>query len=280
MFYSYKNFPISIESFNKFGTLSPTYNSYNFIAQNLSLDINPNADFAYFIDRKIPSTGINSEGLNAVIGISFLSQTPNDYIFLNNILITGGEKNNFKIKCGNTTYTSGYLRSYNISADPNGLIQSQAEFIFYSTPSTNSFYGEGVSTYDIWPEKQNYYSHGSTTTISFSDSFNEFSNHDVRKIDFSYKADIQPIYCLENIYPSRVAFNKEQIDLFVELDTYDTSIRNINNIINTTTIVYGTFSNQNVNTSIALSSGYLVGKNFSIRTNDIINSRISLKYHI
>jgi len=280
MFYSYKNFPISIQSFNKYGIAPALYNQYNFTAQNISLEINPNAGFAYIVNQKHPFRGNNADGLAAVINVSFLSQAPKDYIFINNILKTGGDKDNFKITCGNAIFNSGYLRSYNISADPDNMISSQAEFVFYSVTNSQFNGTLGVDSYDVGVNQQNFYSHGSSTTLIFQDNSNEFSSHDIRKIDLSYKADVQPIYTLEKTYPHRVVYNEEQIDLFVELNTYDMNIRNINSLINNTNINYASPWSGDAKISMNLKSGYLVGKNFSLRTNDIINSRISLKYHI
>jgi len=116
--------------------------------------------------------------------------------------------------------------------------------------------------------------------IAFNDAYNEYSKHEVQKVDFSYNANIQPIYDINTIYPSRVAFNKEEIELNVELDSYGLGIRNINNIIDGTKIVYTGYQGSSNGIELYLRSGYLISKNFNAKVNDIINSRISLKYFI
>lgn len=280
MFYSYKNFGIKIESFTSSGTRPDEYNSYDCIAENLIIDTNPNADFSFQIDKKTPYRGINTNGITCVLSINFINQTPNDYIFLNNILLPSGKKNNFLITCGNASFTSGYLRSFSMSIDPNDLIKNQAEFIFFGRGRNSLINGITTGFTDI--TGNNSYGHGSLANISFNDNANEFSDHDIRKIDIAYKADITPIYNINETYPARVIFNKEQVDLNAELDYYGLYIRNINSTIETTNINISGLSSGDNPTGIEfiLKSGFLVNKNYSTKVNDVINSRISLKYFI
>jgi hypothetical protein len=272
MFYSHKNLPISLESYGIVDS------SYNFVAQNVSLNINPNANFTFPVNYKKPHRGFNTQGLTSTINLNFISQIPYDNIFFDNILAENGIKNNFKITLGDSVFESGYLRSFSASIEPNNLIQNQAEFIFYNT-GTNGFTGSfGNESYPI--NAPQYYAHGANTLIAFKDDYNEFSKHEIKRIDFNYSANVQAVYDIDRTYPSRVIYNKEEIDLTVDLDTYGVGIRDINNIISQTKIVYNGMASPSSVIQIFLRNGYLMNKNFNTKSNDIINSRISLKYFI
>ena len=283
MFYSYKNLPIQIDRFTTSGSRANDYNTYDCVADNLVIDINPNADFSFQIERKTPYRGVNTNGATSVISINFISQIPNDYIFLNNILLQSGQKNNFSIKCGNSTFTSGYLRSFGMSIDPHSLVKNQAEFVFFNFGSDGLTQSLPISYTGVTGVNTNSYAHGSLANIYFNDNYNEFSNHDIKKLDFTYKADITPIYNINETYPHRVVFSKEQIDLSAELDVYNLNIRNINNIIENTNIILSGLSGIRSNPTginFQLKSGFLMSKNYNVKVNDILNSRISLKYFI
>lgn len=280
MFYSYKDFPISIESFNLSGIKNSSYSDYTFVAQSVALNINPSVNFTFPINQKKNYRGFNTEGLTSTIQVNFVGQVPYDNIFFNNILAENGLKHNFKITCGDSVFESGYLRSFNTSVDPNNLVQHQAEFIFFQTGSGGFTGSSGIVNYPVQSDNSSFYMHGANTLIAFSDTTNEFSRHQIRRMDINYTANIQPIYDIGDNYPSRVVFNREEIDLNVDLDTYSTYIRDINNTITGTKIVYTGALNASSGIGILLRSGYLINKNFNIRGNDIINSRISLKYFI
>ena len=280
MFYSYKNLPIALEAYNSSGIKNCEYSYYNFVAQNVSLNVNPNANFAFSVNYKKPYRGFNTQGLASTIQLNFVSQVPYDNIFFDNIFAENGIKNNYKIALGDSIFESGYLRSFNVSIEPNNLIQNQAEFIFYNT-GYNGFTGNTPNeNYPINSTSGYYYAHGTNTLIAFDDNYNEFSKHQIKKIDLNYSANIQAIYDLNTTYPSRVIYNKEEIDLLVDLDSYKVGIRDINNIINGTKIIYTGVSGASTGIEIFLKTGYLMNKNFNTRPNDIINSRISLKYFI
>jgi len=280
MFYSHKNLPITLQAYNVSGIKDCEYPYYNFVAQNVSLNINPNANFAFSVDYKKPYRGFNTQGLISTIQLSFISQVPYDNVFFDNIFAENGIKNNFKISFGDSIFESGYLRSFSASIDPNNLIQNQAEFVFYNT-GLNGFIGNGGNeNYPINSTSGDYYAHGTNTLIAFNDNYNEFSKHQVKRMDFNYSADLQPVYGIDTIYPSRVIYNKEQIDLTVDLDTYNVGIRDINNVINGTKIIYTGMTSPSNGIEIFLKTGYLMNKNFNTKPNDIINSRISLKYFI
>ena len=87
MFYSYKNFPITIESFDVSGRKNCEFADYTCIAQSLSLATNPNANFTFPLKSKKPHRGFNTDGLTSTIQMNFISQVPYDYMFFNNILI-------------------------------------------------------------------------------------------------------------------------------------------------------------------------------------------------
>lgn len=282
MFYSYKNFPISLESYNLSGQRNLTYSGYDFVAQNITLNLNPNANFTFPIDGRKPYRSFNTDGITSTIQINFIGQIPYDNIFYNNILLQNGIKHNYKITCGNSVFESGYLRSFNTSVDPNNLVQHQAEFIFFSTGVGGFTGSSGTTEYPMVSNNYNYsfYMHGANTLIAFSDNYNELGRHQVRRMDINYNANIQPIYDIGYSYPSRVIFNREEIDINIDLDSYDTSIRDMNNVISGTKIVYT--GNVGVSTGIGifLRSGYLMNKNFNTRPNDVINSRLLIKYFI
>jgi hypothetical protein len=280
MFYSYKNFPILIESFDISGQKNPTYSDYTCVAQNVSLNINPSANFTFPINQKKSYKGYNTEGLTSTIQINFIGQIPYDNIFFNNILSENAIKHNFKITCGDSVFQSGYLRSFNTSVDPNSLVQHQAEFVFFNTGVGGFTGSSGISDYPVESNNSSFYMHGANTLIAFSDTDNEFNRHQIRRMDINYSANIQPIYNLNENYPSRVIFNREEIDLNIDLDTYSVYMREINNTITGTKIVYTGTANVSSGIGILLRSGYLINKNFNLRSNDIINSRIALKYFI
>jgi len=280
MFYSHKNLPITLKAYNASGILDLKYPNYSFVAQNVSLNINPNANFIFSVDYKKPYRGINAQGLTSTIQVNFISQVPYDKVFFDNIFAENGVKNNFKMTFGDSTFESGYLKSFNASIEPNNLIQNQAEFVFYNT-GINGFTGSGGNeNYSINSTSGYYYAHGANTLIAFKDDYNEFSKHQVKRIDFSYSANIQPIYDIDTTYPSRIIYNKEEIDLAVDLDTYGVGIRDINNVISGTKIIYTGMASPSSGIEIFLKNGYLMNKNFNTKPNDIINSRISLKYFI
>jgi len=280
MFYSHKNLPITLEAYNSSGIKDCEYSYYNFIAQNVSLNINPNANFAFPVNYKKPYRGFNNQGLTSTIQLNFISQVPYDNVFFDNIFAENGIKNNFKMAFGDSIFQSGYLKSFSASIEPNSLIQNQAEFVFYNT-GTNGFTGSvGNENYPINSTSGYYYAHGANTLIAFKDNYNEFSKHQVKRMDFNYSADVQAIYDIDTIYPSRVIYNKEQIDLTVDLDTYGVGIRDINNVISGTKIIYTGMVSPSNGIEIFLKTGYLMNKNFNTKPNDIINSRISLKYFI
>jgi hypothetical protein len=282
MFYSYKNFPITIQSYSATGAKNSSFADYSFVAQNIGLNIETNADFAFPINEKKPYRGFNKQGLTSTIQIDFISQVPYDKIFFNNIFLESGIKHNFKINCGDSVFVSGYLKSFSSSVNPNNLVQNQAQFIFFSTGSgLNGFTGSnGTTSYPVNSDSNSFYAHGANTLIAFNDTYNEYSKHEVQKVDFTYNANIQPIYDIDTIYPSRVVFNKEEVELNIELDSYGLGIRNINNIIDGTKIVYTGSQGSSNGIELYLRSGYLINKTFNAKINDIINSRISLKYFI
>lgn len=280
MFHSYKNLPITLEGYNVSGIKDCEYSYYNFVAQSVAVGINPNANFTFPVNYKKPYRGFNTEGLATTIQINFISQVPYDNLFFNNIFAENGIKNNFKIAFGDSLFESGYLRSFNASIEPNNLIQNQAEFIFFNN-GINDFTGNaGLENYPINSNEKYFYAHGANTLIAFNDAYNELNKHQVKRIDFSYSANIQPIYDLNTIYPSRVIYNKEEINLNIDLDIYGTSIRDINNIISGTKIIYTGATSPSNGIEIFLKTGYVVNKNLNTKVNDIINSRISLKYFI
>lgn len=280
MFYSHKNLPIILQAYNASGNKDYKYPYYNFVAQNVSLNINPSANFAFAVNYKKPYRGFNSQGLTSTIQLNFISQVPYDNIFFDNIFAENGIKNNFKITLGDSVFESGYLRSFSASIEPNNLIQNQAEFIFYNT-GTNGFTGSGGNeNYPINSTSGYYYAHGANTLIAFKDDYNEFNKHQVKRMDFSYSANVQAVYDIDTTYPSRVIYNKEEINLNVDLDTYNVGIRDINNVISGTKIVYTGMMSPSTGMEIFLKNGYLINKNFNTKPNDIINSRISLKYFI
>jgi len=280
MFYSYKNFPVSLESYNLSGQRSLTYSTYNFVAQNVTLNLNSNANFTFPIDGKKAYRGFNTEGISSTIQINFVGQIPYDNIFYNNILLENGIKHNYKIICGDSVFESGYLRSLNTSVDPNNLVQHQAEFIFFNTGAGGFTGSSGILEYPVESNNSSFYMHGANTLIAFSDNYNELGRHQVRRMDINYNATIQPIYNIGYNYPSRVIFNKEEIDLNIDLDSYDISIRDMNNVISGTKIVYTGKAGESTGIGIFLRSGYLMSKTFNIKPNDIINSRLLIKYFI
>jgi hypothetical protein len=280
MFYSYKNFPISIESFNISGQKNPTYSNYEFVAQNITLNLNPNANFTFPVEGRKAYRAFNTEGITSTIQINFVGQVPYDHIFYNNILLQNGIKHNFKITCGDSVFESGYLRSFNTSVDPNNLVQHQAEFVFFNTGIGGFTGSSGIVGYPVESNSSNYYMHGANTLIAFSDNYNELGRHQVRRMDINYTANIQPVYNVGYNYPSRVAFNREEIDINIDLDSYNTSIRDMNNVISGTKILYTGQTGSSTGIGIFLRSGYLMNKSFNTRPNDIINSRILIKYFI
>lgn len=280
MFYSYKNFPISLESYNLSGQKISTFGSYNFVAQNITLNLNPNANFTFPVDGRKAYRSFNTEGITSTIQINFIGQVPYDNIFYNSILLENGIKHNYKITCGDSIFESGYLRSLNTSVDPNNLVQHQAEFVFFNTGVGGFTGSSGVIGYPVESDNSSFYMHGANTLIAFSDNYNELGRHQVRRMDINYNANIQPIYDIGYNYPSRVIFNREEIDINIDLDSYDISIRDMNNVISGTKIVYTGKAGISTGIGIFLRSGYLMNKTFNTRPNDVINSRLLIKYFI
>ena len=77
---------------------------------------------------------------------------------------------------------------------------------------------------------------------------------------------------------SESIYNKEKIDLSVDLDTYGVGIRDINNVISGTKIIYtGTTSPSN-GLEIFLKTGYLMNKNFNNSVKVVKKISSSKKY--
>ena len=102
---------------------------------------------------------------------------------------------------------------------------------------------------------------------------------EVLNFNFDYKADINTVYRIGESYPCRVHYNKEEINLNTSLN-YSDYVMMDSNTNYSGLISLKNLSNTNLSSSVSLNSGFLINKDFDLRSDGIINTRISLKYYI
>jgi hypothetical protein len=280
MFYSFKDLPIVVTGNNS---------GYQFNAQNIKLTINPNLDFSYKIGDKRPFRSIPSQGINTTIALSYLAEIPKENIFLNNIISPSGQKYFYTLCFGSGVFESGYLRSYSFEVAPNSIVRNNLEFVFYSTGSgfNPNFISNLQNNNPSW-ELDQYGITGRNTSAAEDFSFKLWENNnlildtlsgEVLNFNFDYKADINAVYRMNESYPYRVFYNKEEINLNT-LFNYSDYIMMDSNTNYSGLISLKNLNNTNLSSNISLNSGYLVNKDFDLKSDSVINTRISLKYYI
>jgi hypothetical protein len=280
MFYSFKDLPIVVTGNNS---------GYQFNAQNIKLTINPNLDFSFKIGDKRPFRSIASQGLTTTIALSYLAEIPKENIFINNIVSPSGQKYFYTLCFGSGVFESGYLRSYSFEVVPNSIVRNNLEFIFYSTGSgfNPNLITNLQSNNPSWQLDQ-YGITGRNTSAAEDFSFKLWENNnlildtlsgEVLNFNFDYKADINAVYRMDESYPYRVFYNKEEINLNT-LFNYSDYVMMDSNTNYSGLISLKNLNNTNLSSNISLNSGYLVNKDFDLKTDNVINTRISLKYYI
>jgi len=280
MFYSFKDLPIVVTGNNS---------GYQFNAQNIKLTINPNLDFSFKIGDKRPFRSIASQGLTTTIALSYLAEIPKENIFLNNIVSPSGQKYFYTLCFGSGVFESGYLRSYSFEVVPNSIVRNNLEFVFYSTGSgfNPNLITNLQSNNPSWQLDQ-YGITGRNTSAAEDFSFKLWENNnlildtlsgEVLNFNFDYKADINAVYRMDESYPYRVFYNKEEINLNT-LFNYSDYVMMDSNTNYSGLISLKNLNNTNLSSNISLNSGYLVNKDFDLKTDNVINTRISLKYYI
>jgi hypothetical protein len=280
MFYSFKDLPIVVTGNNS---------GYQFNAQNIKLTINPNLDFSFKIGDKRPFRSIASQGLTTTIALSYLAEIPKENIFLNNIVSPSGQKYFYTLCFGSGIFESGYLRSYSFEVVPNSIVRNNLEFVFYSTGSgfNPNLITNLQSNNPSWQLDQ-YGITGRNTSAAEDFSFKLWENNnlildtlsgEVLNFNFDYKADINAVYRMNESYPYRVLYNKEEINLNT-LFNYSDYIMMDSNTNYSGLISLKNLNNTNLSSNISLNSGYLVNKDFDLKSDSVINTRISLKYYI
>jgi hypothetical protein len=280
MFYSFKDLPIVVTGNNS---------GYQFNAQNIKLTINPNLDFSFKIGDKRPFRSIASQGLTTTIALSYLAEIPKENIFLNNIVSPSGQKYFYTLCFGSGVFESGYLRSYSFEVVPNSIVRNNLEFVFYSTGSgfNPNLITNLQSNNTSWQLDQ-YGITGRNTSAAEDFSFKLWENNnlildtlsgEVLNFNFDYKADINAVYRMDESYPYRVFYNKEEINLNT-LFNYSDYVMMDSNTNYSGLISLKNLNNTNLSSNISLNSGYLVNKDFDLKTDNVINTRISLKYYI
>jgi hypothetical protein len=280
MFYSFKDLPIVVTGNNS---------GYQFNAQNIKLTINPNLDFSFKIGDKRPFRSIASQGLTTTIALSYLAEIPKENIFLNNIVSPSGQKYFYTLCFGSGVFESGYLRSYSFEVVPNSIVRNNLEFVFYSTGSgfNPNLITNLQNNNPSWQLDQ-YGITGRNTSAAEDFSFKLWENNnlildtlsgEVLNFNFDYKADINAVYRMNESYPYRVLYNKEEINLNT-LFNYSDYIMMDSNTNYSGLISLKNLNNTNLSSNISLNSGYLVNKDFDLKTDNVINTRISLKYYI
>ena len=280
MFYSFKNLPIVVTGNNS---------GYQFNAQNIKLTINPNLDFSFKVQDKKPFKSSISQGLNTVVALNYIGEIPKENIFLNNIVSPSGEKYFYTLCFGSGIFESGYLRSYSFGVSPNSVITNNLEFIFYNTGSgfNPNFITNLQASNPSWQLDQ-YGITGRNMSLAEDFSFKLWENNnlildtisgEVLNFNFDYKADINTVYRIGESYPYRVHYNKEEINLNTSLN-YSDYVMMDSNTNYSGLISLKNLSNTNLSSSVSLNSGFLINKDFDLRSDSIINTRISLKYYI
>jgi len=280
MFYSFKDLPIVVTGNNS---------GYQFNAQNIKLTINPNLDFSFKIGDKRPFRSIASQGLTTTIALSYLAEIPKENIFLNNIVSPSGQKYFYTLCFGSGVFESGYLRSYSFEVVPNSIVRNNLEFVFYSTGSgfNPNLITNLQNNNPSWQLDQ-YGITGRNTSAAEDFSFKLWENNnlildtlsgEVLNFNFDYKADINAVYRMNESYPYRVLYNKEEINLNT-LFNYSDYIMMDSNTNYSGLISLKNLNNTNLSSNISLNSGYLVNKDFDLKSDNVINTRISLKYYI
>jgi hypothetical protein len=280
MFYSYKNLPLIVTGNNS---------GYQFNAESVNININPFRDFFFSIDKKTPSQVSNNQGLSSSFSISYLSEIPHENIFIDNILSPSGNKYFYTLSIGSGVFETGYIKSYTFNVTPNGIIKNDLELIFFSTGSgfNPAFASSLQSNYPSWQLDLNGISKRNVSPaeyfcFSLNENGNEILNSlsgELLNFNFDYKASIDPIYTVDSTYPSRVIYNKEEIDLSVNFD-YTNYVILAPNTNYQADITLKNISDSNLQCNLLLDSGFLLQKEYKAKIDDIINNRISLKYFV
>ena len=215
---------------------------------------------------------------------------------------------------GSGIFTRSYIKSYSFEVTPNNIIKNNISFITYNPFSgfdnniTNYLKTKGVGNiYKIDSTKnisnnwcpaesfnfklyEKYIPTGSPIEIKILDS----ESGNLLRYGYSYKADIQPVYRNTERYPYRVIYNKEEITMDIDVDYQDlwineplyynyTSELTIKNLLGDKLYVSAVASDSNYShygCQFKMESGILFGIQSSVKTNDIMNNRISLKYYV
>ena len=218
---------------------------------------------------------------------------------------------------GSGIFRQSYLKSYSFEVTPNNIIKNNISFVTYSPFSgfnsniTNYLKTKGVGNiYKIDSTKnkssnwcpaesfnfklyEKYIPTGNPIEIKILDS----ESGNLLRYNYSYKADIQPVYRATERYPYRVIYNQEEITMDIDIDYQDlyindplyynyTSELKIKNLLDATLEVpkegsqSWTAGNQYFGCAFKMQSGTLFNMQASAKTNDIMNNRFSLKYYV
>ena len=181
MFRNYKNCKISL-------------NGLEAIASNVQLSIRNELAPIYEVEKRHSFDYAPNRGIGGSLSITYYltgADPLKSYLSYDESPIISG---NF----AGLYFTSGYLKSYNLNCSPNAPVQASAEIMFF-----DELKGVFQSTNYI-AEDHN--------ILNFADVTLEHSNNTIgsitnaRSINFSYSAEINPVYNIGEILPQRLLF--------------------------------------------------------------------------
>jgi len=217
---------------------------------------------------------------------------------------------------GSGIFTRSYLQSYSFEVVPNNIIKSNISFISYSPFSGfdsnildflkkskgagrdyNINAGNNVSTNWCPAENFNFKLYKKHITGQNDICILNSQSGNLLRYGYNYKAEIQPVYRNTERYPYRVIYNKEEISMDVDIDYQDffiddpqyyiykseLKIKNLKDIILEPPkggVDNWEFENSSFGCNLSLESGTLMSKQGSVKVNEIMNNRFSLKYYV
>ena len=202
MFYTYKNCTITLQD-------------KEYVAANLSFDINTSLEPQYYAGKKYSHFYKANSPLEATMSFSYYLTGQDhfqDIIYRETEPIRG----NF----GQVMFPSGYLKSYRINARPNAMAQAQVDIVFFD------FEGQlGSGTFTPNTSKPG----GGKKIINFLDATINGTglvdnNTLVTDASFSYDISVTPVYTYQtgtgfsNLKPDGVTFGPKTLKTEVTVD--------------------------------------------------------------
>lgn len=193
MFYNSKNAKILIDNREVF-------------VSNLTLSLKSENVPVYLTQDRNSSDYVPNNGIGGSFNFSY-NLTGVDYLKRYTTVETGVISGNF----GGLYFTSGYLKSYNISAKPNTPVSVTAEIVFF-----DELKGSFSPTYLI---------SSGNNFLNFADIVIDSINYtgleigDITSVNYNYSANIGPSYRIGSSTPEYILFGPKQIEMNINTNT-------------------------------------------------------------